>query len=263
MPLSGSNKLANGTAENYRRAIWTLLWIVLSACPVFAGPPFHTDDPEPVAFHHWEAYLFATADRAKDGRTYQVPAWELNAGAAPNLQLHLVIPLAYFRAPGERGAYGVGDVETGIKYRFVSETLTRPQIGIFPMLEVPSGSVSRGLGNGRAWARLPVWIQKNIDGWTTYGGAGWIVNRASGMRSHPFGGWLLQRAINKRITLGGEVYSESTQGLDLPAFAILTFGGYYNVNEHFRILFNAGRQVAGEPHTIGYFGLYRTWGPDK
>jgi hypothetical protein len=108
-----------------------------------------------------------------------------------------------------------------------------------------------------------VWIQKNIGGWTTYGGAGWIINGASGMRSHPFGGWLLQRAINKRVSLGGEVYSEGTQGLDLPAFAILTFGGYYNVNEHFSILFNAGRQVAGGPHTIGYLGLYWTWGPDK
>jgi len=263
MPLSASDRLATGTATKYGRAGRTLLWIVLSAYPVFAGPPFHTDDPEPVAYHHWEAYLFATADRAKGGRTYQVPAWELNAGVAPNLQLHLVVPLAYFRAPGERGAYGVADIETGIKYRFVSETSTRPQIGIFPMLEIPSGSESRGLGNGKAWARLPVWIQKKMDGWTTYGGAGWIINAASGMRSHPFGGWLLQRAINKRVSLGGEVYSEGTQGLDLPAFVVLTFGGYYNVNKHFSILFNAGRQVAGGPHTIGYLGLYWTWGPDK
>src|SRR5665647_2508710 len=103
MPLSASDRLATGTATKYGRAGRTLLWIVLSAYPVFAGPPFHTDDPEPVAYHHWEAYLFATADRAKGGRTYQVPAWELNAGVAPNLQLHLVVPLAYFRAPGERG----------------------------------------------------------------------------------------------------------------------------------------------------------------
>jgi hypothetical protein len=263
MALSASDRFANGTAEDCRRAVWTFFWFALLAWPVYAGPPFHTDDPEPVAFHHWEAYLFATTDRAKDGHTYQAPAWELNTGAAPNLQLHLVIPLGYFRAPGERGAYGLGDVETGIKYRFVNETSIRPQIGIFPMLEVPSGSVSRGLGNGKAWTRLPVWIQKNIDGWTTYGGAGWIINTASGMRSHPFGGWLLQRAINKRITLGGEVYAEGTQGLNLPAFAILTLGGYYNVNEHFSILFNAGRQAAGGPHTIGCFGLYWTWGPDK
>lgn len=68
---------------------------------------------------------------------------------------------------------------------------------------------------------------------------------------------------NKRVSLGGEVYSEGKQGLDLPAFVVLTFGGYYNVNKHFSILFNAGRQVAGEPHTIGYLGLYWTWGPDK
>jgi len=28
----------------------------------FAGPPFLTDDPEPVPFKHWELYLFSTVD---------------------------------------------------------------------------------------------------------------------------------------------------------------------------------------------------------
>lgn len=34
------------------------------------------------------------------------------------------------------------------KYRFVEETKTRPQIGVFPMFELPTGNSARGLGNG-------------------------------------------------------------------------------------------------------------------
>ncbi len=225
-----------------------------------AGPPFFTDDPEPVPFHHWEAYLFSTMDRASYGQSFQAPALEVNVGAAPDLQLHLIVPLAQFAPPGGVSAYGIGDIETGLKYRFVQETTTRPQIGIFPMLELPSGSASLGLGNGRIWARLPLWFQKSEGPWTTYGGGGWVVNSAPGMRSHPLAGWLVQRELTKRITLGTEIYYEGTQGSGFPAFAISTFGGYYNITEHFSLLFDAGRQVAGAANTVAYLGLYWTWG---
>ncbi len=37
------------------------------AVTTFAGPPFLTDDPEPVPFKHWEFYLFSTVDAARKG----------------------------------------------------------------------------------------------------------------------------------------------------------------------------------------------------
>jgi hypothetical protein len=35
------------------------LWLVLAVMPraAFAGPPFKTDDPEPVEYKQWELYL--------------------------------------------------------------------------------------------------------------------------------------------------------------------------------------------------------------
>ena len=51
-----------------------------------AGPPFLTDDPEPVELRHWEAYLFATHDVTRDTAQIEGPAFELNVGAAPELQ---------------------------------------------------------------------------------------------------------------------------------------------------------------------------------
>jgi hypothetical protein len=66
-----------------------LLWLVPAlAGTSFAGPPFLTDDPEPVEFKHWEAYLFSIVDAMRKQTDLMGPALEFNVGALPNLQLH-------------------------------------------------------------------------------------------------------------------------------------------------------------------------------
>ena len=230
------------------------------ARPAVAGPPFLTDDPEPVALRHWEAYVFSAWDATRDATGIQGPAVEVNLGAAPGLQLHLVVPLATSSAPGVATTHGLGDIEVGAKYRFVEETDARPQIGTFPMLELPTGSADRGLGNGKLWARIPVWAQKSWGPWTTYGGVGYTVNRAPGARSYPFAGWLVQRDLSRRLTLGGELFTHGADSVGGRSVTILNGGGYYNFNPGFSLLFSAGRTVSGERHTVAYLGLYWTWG---
>jgi hypothetical protein len=230
---------------------------------LLAGPPFLTDDPEPVEYHHWEAYVFSTYDRGPDAIDIQGPALELNVGAAPELQLHLVLPLAWDRPNGGPTRSGWGDVEAGFKLRFLDETPGRPQIGIFPMVELPTGSAEHGLGNGRVWFRLPLWIQKSWGPWTSYAGGGWEINHAAEARSHPFGGWFLQRDLSASLTLGGEVFAQGADAPDGRGFTVVNLGGYYNFTPGFSLLFSAGRTVGGERHTIGYLGLYWTWGPSR
>ena len=162
-------------ARKMRRSRVVLAAFALAvATSARAGPPFLTDDPEPVELGHWEAYLFAMYDGASSTTAVDGPALELNYGAAPDLQLHLVVPLATAEPAGAPSAHGLGDVEMGVKYRFVEEGEGQPQIGVFPMLELPTGNDRRGLGNGRLWARLPVWVQRSWGPWTTYGGGGTI-----------------------------------------------------------------------------------------
>ncbi len=237
-----------------------LLLILLCSQSAWAGPPFLTDDPEPVPWHHYEAYLFGTMDRYHGGSYWEGPAFEFNIGAAPNLQLHVVLPAAYVN-PG--GNFGLGDTELGAKYRFVQEKSLRPQVGIFPMLEVPTGNARLGLGNGQVWARLPLWIQKSSGPWTTYGGVGYQVNHAPGMKDSLFAGWLVQRQLTKRLTLGGESYHQESQAVGARQTTFLDGGGYYNFTENFQLLFMLGHTVTGESHNVGYLGLYYTWGKDS
>jgi hypothetical protein len=141
-------------------------FFVLSTTLAFAGPPFQTDDPEPVPFRHYEAYAFGTTDRGSGSSYSQFPAFEFNIGAAPNLMLHVIVPVAY-TTPQQ--AYGIGDLELGAKYRFVQEGKLRPEVGTFVLLETPTGNRNLGLGNGQLWVRIPLWLQKSFGNWTTYG----------------------------------------------------------------------------------------------
>jgi hypothetical protein len=246
----------------------------------WAGPPYLTDDPDPVPYHHWEAYGFYTRDQTRGTNTVQGPAVELNNGAAPNLQLHLIIPLANFSSDG-MSATGLGDLEAGVKYKFLGETGSRPEAGIFPLVEMPTGDSSHGLGNGRTWLKLPLWLKKNAGRWTDYGGVGYAYNPAPGQRNYFYGGNLLQYTFGPRLSLGGEIFlqgaqadspsetesgaaAEQSSGLQVAgtrSSALWNIGGQYNFTPDFSLLFSTGHSFAGDGNRVTYLALYRTWGP--
>ena len=243
-------------------AVARVALVALIAVPrfAFAGPPFLTDDPEPVGYRHSEFYVFATDDQTADGKSVALPAFEYNYGFWPQMQFHIVVPYAESIPRGAATASGIGDVEVGVKLRVLDETADRPQVGIFPMAELPTGNARAGLGNGQTWWRLPIWAQKTLGPWETYGGGGYVLNHAPGQRSYAFAGWLVQRDLGPLWTLGAEVFDQGADVVGGRRRTILNVGGYYNVTPTFNVLFSAGRSVAGAMHTVAYLGLYWTWG---
>lgn len=242
--------------------------IAATACAVVfpltvrAGPPFLTDDPVPVDLGHFETYVFSQWDNSP-GTSSSVtgPAVEFNWGFLPNLQFHVVGPFENVSTPGMPNAFGFGDTEVGVKYRFVQETSGRPQIGIFPMAEVSTGDAARNLGDGETWYRLPVWVQKSYDDgkWTIDTGGGAALNAAPGQRNYGFAGLLVQRSLGSGLTLGAEVYTQGPTAVGSTATTYYNVGGYINPSDQFSILFSVGHSVAGQNHAIGYFGLYYTF----
>jgi len=235
--------------------------ILLLASSVSAGPPYLTDDPVPVDYQHWEAYLFTAGDDRPGGGGYTIqgPAAEVNYGAFPDIQLHLVVPLTTVGGGGNPTQSGLGDMELGMKYRFVHETNGWPQLAVFPAVELPTGDAGRGLGNGRAWYRLPLWAEKSWGAWTIDAGGGAALNSAPGQRDYPFGGCLVQREITEHLSLGGEIYAQGQDTDSDRGYAALNFGGTYSVSEHFSLLFSAGHSITGDDHMLWYLGLYWTW----
>ena len=255
----------------------TCLAITLAGCiAAHGGPPFQTDDPEPLELRHYECYLFASSDGTRVETDTDAPALECNWGALPNTQLHIIIPATTVLpsnnpslAPAGTGprAFGLGDIEVGIKYRFVEETRRHPMISTYTMLELPAGDAARGLGVGKAWFKIPVWAQQSFGPWTTYGGGGVTIVSAPGYRTFPYAGWLVQRDLGKRLVLGTEVFYHRAEGLATPltrAALMLDVGGYYKFRDPgLQLLFCYGHTVFGQTENYSYLGLYWTWGPEK
>ena len=245
-----------------RAARATLAFALLSG-RALAGPPFQTDDPEPVPFGHYELYFFAASDGTPVETDPAGPSVEFNWGGLPNAEIHSVFRLGAAIPASGRARYGLLDTELGMKYRLVEQTSLRPAIAIFPMVELPTGSASRGLGAGRISYRLPLWLEKDFGPWTTYGGGGYQIVNQIGYRSFPFAGWLLQRDIGDKWTLGGEVWYHGPEGLGTPEqryATMLDFGGYYYYEKpDAQLLFCIGHTAMGQSETYAYLGLYWTW----
>jgi hypothetical protein len=252
--------------------------LLLSVCRLEAqaGPPFQTDDPTPVDLGHYEFYVFGAADGTPAEYDSTGPAFEFNWGAIPNIQLHAILPFGAVAPtnnpvylPGGTGAsaFGLNDMELGVKYGFIKQTPHRPQVGSFTMFEMPTGNLNKGLGVGKVWYKLPLWAEKEFGSWSLVGGLGYAVVPQTGYRDFLYGGYLMKKVVNERLELSAEVFSHAKEGFataQTQASTLIDAGGYYHFKTPgLQLLFAYGHSVAGQTENYGYLGLYKTWGKDK
>ena len=244
----------------------TLRWSIaaLAAAIVFApatghaGPPYVTDDPEPVEFRHWEFYLATQHSITRAAASGTAPHVEVNYGAWPGLQLHVIAPLAYARPSGGPTFYGVGDIEVGAKFRFIDEGRWWPMVGTFPQFELPTGDAGSGLGTGHLHVLIPLWLQKSFGPWTTYGGGGLWVNPGAENRNYEFVGWLLQRRLSHLATLGAEIFYTTPDQVGGDASLRFNLGLVLDLTEHHHLLLSAGRAMLGDSLFQGYLAYQLT-----
>ena len=236
--------------------------IFMSVERALAGPPFVTDDPDTTEFKHWEFDFFSIYSHTDGADFAQSPAMEMDYGLVPDLQLHAIFPMTYDRMPGGVAEYGFGDIEAGVKYRFFHETGVLPEIGVFPLAEIPTGDSGRGLGNGQTQLFAPVWLQKSFGKekeWTTFGGGGFWYNPGDDNRNFFRFGWELQRDLGEHLTLGGEIYHETPATGGGQGHTAFNLGCYINFDEHNHILFSAGRDIDGPNRFSCYLGYQLTF----
>lgn len=233
-----------------------------------AGPPFRTDDPEPVDYQHYEFYTFSTGSHVSGDTSGVGPAWEFNYGVIPNGQFHIIAPLAFDSPAGGPSQFGYGDTELGFKYRFVDEDEkgSRPMVGIFPLVELPNGSRAAGLGAGHTQVFLPVWVQKNLgDDWLTYGGGGYWFNQdaALGDKDYWFFGWLLQKQVTRQLAIGGELFHQTANTIGGKDSTGFNLGAIYDIDEHNHLLASAGAgiQNASTTNLYSWYLGYQITGP--
>jgi len=228
-----------------------------------AGPPYVTDDPEPVDLHNWEINVSFLGVHDVGGWTGQSPFLDINYGGFPNVQLHIGPSLGMSSTPHGPFQLGLGDTELGVKWRFIEETPTCPQVAIYPLLEVPTGDSAHGLGSGNPDAFFPVWMQKSFGPWTAFGGGGYWINPGTDNKNWGYVGCVVQRKITKTLTLGVEAFFETPRVAGGTSNTVLNLGGSYDLSDTYHLLWSAGHTVQGASAFDYFLGLQITFGPKE
>ncbi len=252
-PSSPMSKLRRQQRWKVLIAVEVVGFLLVSETSSFAGPPYATDDPEPVEYRHWEFYL-ASQDYyyVRDGWSGTAPHFEVNYGVVPDVQLHLIAPLAFVAPINGSAHYGYGDTELGAKFRFVHESNWAPQVGTFPFLEVPTGSRARDLGNGSALVFVPLWLQKSFGDWTTYGGGGPWFDTGGHHEHWWYLGWQAQRHVARALSIGAELFHLTPIGTVTRSDTRYNLGGVIDLGDTHHLLLSFGRSIVGSVHFQGY-----------
>lgn len=239
------------------KGILFLITIVIYNQGCYGGPPFGTDDPEPVDFRHWEYYL-SSINNFQDGSwSGTSPHFEVNYGLINNVQVHLLLPMNYKYSRNNGSNFGYAYTEVGLKYRFKQESDNSPQVGIFPIVEIPTIKNS-DFSNGKIQVYIPVWAQKSWNKLTTYGGAGYWINPGAGNKNWIFAGWEIQYDFTNVFTFGGELYYHSSNMINSKSSTGFNFGGFINFTDKLHLIFSLGHNLTNDSYTSSYIGLLLT-----
>lgn len=223
------------------------LALAVAEVPASAGPPYLTDDPVPTDTNHWEIYAFTQGE----GRRSTIDGeggLDLNYGPVKDVQLTATLPLVFSHAPAEGWRGGTGDVELGVKYRFLHDEKHGLSGAIFPRAILATASHSPG---EKTRFLLPLWLGKDFAGGTSlFGGGGYTINPGAGNRDFWQAGIALTHDVGKQVSLGAEI---TRQGSDTTGGTPQTRAG---VGSIVHIAGPASLLVSGGPtwadHQTGY-----------
>jgi hypothetical protein len=238
---------------NVHRVLPGIAWLLMIDL-VRAGPPFVTEDPEPPPAGGWEINVPFIIERTPGETDMNTPLFDFNYGL-PNIQLKLEIPVETIHDDGDETASGAGDLLLGVKWRFLNNERSQFQLGTYPQVLVPTGDHSRGLGLGGSAFVLQLIAQKNWEKWTLYGNVGYWWQAGAENRDYFYAGAVLEREINERLTLGVELFGNSSKERGRQSELAFNVGGICKLTKHLNLLFTGGRDIVGDTHAMAYIGL--------
>ncbi len=242
------------------RCILVLLFASALIGVTKAGPPFVSDDPEPTDYQHYEIYVFSGGTHGRDAND-GASGIDFNYGATKDdLQLTAVLPIAYDHPAGGEKATGLGNIELAMKYRFLHKTDTVWDGAVFPRLFLPSSS-SR-YGEKHFSLLVPIWLERDWDDWSTFGGGGCVINRGGDSQDFCLAGWALARQVLPKLQLGVELVHQTPDMKGGSATTRIGGGFRYDINDRYQVLAYVGpslQNVDQTDHYLWYASLLLTF----
>lgn len=215
---------------------------------------FLTDEPEPTDLYKTAYEISGTWVHAHNSPDEKAANIEIKYGLFKETEIFVALGYEHVSSDEDIPAlHGIGDAELGIKYRFVKAVDGLPSIAIAPTIGLPTGHDE--MSNHHAWYEIPLWIEKEWDGWSTSGGFGYVINSADDARDFFFAGWKVQHDFTEKLNLGLELFYQGEDSEDNQDLTLLNFGGSYKLCRNLNLDFSVGHSVHGQEQTIGYLGV--------
>ena len=220
----------------------------------WAGPPYFTDDPGLPDSGEFEIYVFSTGAAGREGHS-GVAGIDFNYGITNDLQATAVVPVGYDSPAGARSTIGFGNIELAAKYRFVHQAEFGWDVSVTPRVFLPSGSP---VGVRHASFLLPIWVGKNWEKWSAFGGGGCEINRGQGSRDFCLMGWALTRQVLPNLRLGAEIYHQTATTYAGRATTALGAGLQFDLNDHRHLLASIGPGIQNATQTNQFVWYFAT-----
>ena len=224
----------------------SVLPAVLVAFPASAGPPFLTDDPQPTSRGHYETYFFAQGAISRDGREGS-GGIDFNYGAADDLQLTAVLPIAWATAGAAPSSHGLGNIELAAKYKFLHQEDSGVDVAFFPRVFLPAEN--EAVAQHHASLLLPLWLQHTWDTWSAFGGGGCELNRGGDSHDFCLFGLAVAREALQNLQVGVELYHQTPDAKGSRVSTDVNLGATYDIDPHLHLMASIGKGVQNRART--------------
>jgi hypothetical protein len=167
------------------------------------------------------------------------------------LQFHALVPIVYDKLRGGAAHFGVGDIEVGLRYRFVDDDPQgwRPAVAVYPLVDFPTGRLSENLGTGRIHAFLPLWFSKTIGAWIPFGGGGYWINPGPANKNWTFAAVGVIRVLSPQWVVSAELFHATSTKTGTKEQTGFSIGAQHNFTENHHLLVTIGRGLQNAQDT--------------
>jgi len=260
--ITRSSQCRGGHAMSIAIPLLTFLAALLlcASAPAFAqgGPPYYTNDPGTPGDLNWEINIGYMPFLYSNQSVSHTPDVDINFGVGERIQLTYENAWLRVHNPSSATAYGLGQSNPGVKWRFYDAGESGLSVSVFPQLFVnnPNDAVHRGITPQSDTFLLPFEFTKKVGPVDVDYELGYqFVHKGPD-------GWLTGLVIGHDFTpkLEGdmELYAQGTfhPTENQPT---IDFGARYKIRPSLILLLMAGRSLeptrSNQSYFLGYFGM--------
>jgi hypothetical protein len=161
---------------------------------VLAGPPLEIDDPGILDPGQWEIITAATMTSTNAGDVYEAPVLDVSYGVAEQVQVSAVYPYVFVDPDEGSAESDFGNLEIGVKWRFVDEDGLQLAVAPLYVFGVSAGRARRGIGDENDVFGLPFLLETSFGEWRLNAALGYEAVQSDrdalaygAALAHPFG----------------------------------------------------------------------------